>query len=124
MKWLHHLVGLAGEEEEVTTFLSKRLALVKKLGIIEIKLQFSSDIAKTIFASSYFNQGLKKWINDWNEEAYVQYDAKELYGDVIKYPSTRGPSDLLSALSNLEEPDRYQVIRYKGKISPEGWVHR
>ncbi|KOB64682.1 Uncharacterized protein OBRU01_21714, partial [Operophtera brumata] len=44
----------------------------------------------------------------------------ELYGS-FEGPTTVKPDHLLKLLSNLEEPDRVQEIRWKGKILPEGF---
>ncbi|KAL1516340.1 hypothetical protein ABEB36_000259 [Hypothenemus hampei] len=110
-------------EEKVLNFLLKRKAALDSLQILETDLQNAEDLKKEIFTSDYFNKGMREWINDWNKESYETYSYDDLYSEEQKYPKTIGPSQLISLLSNLEEDNRQDNIKYKGKISPEGWVY-
>lgn len=95
---------------------------MSNLGILESKIQTSKNLAKEVFKSRYFLTSMNKWINDWNMESFKEYTKEELYGDLTRTPTTISPKELKEKRTIHYEDDA-GYIKWRGKLSPEGWVH-
>lgn len=119
-KWHNHQDNLRSINK-VKFFLEQRKTIMESLGIIETPIQWKSHLEKEIFSSDYFNDGMREWVNIWNSHCFERYSTKDLYDNIIECPSTISCEELQEKLDTLEEDDRAEPIRWKGKIFPEGW---
>lgn len=109
-------------EIKVRAFLLKRKNILNQLGIPETDIHSKMDLKKEIFQSKYFNNGMRRWIDDWSTELYVKYTIQDLYPVTAQPPETISQEKLLVLLTRVLPLDS-PIIKWRGKISPEGWAH-
>lgn len=108
--------------DKLKSFLLKRKTILASLNMIESDLQTVEDLEKRILTSSYFNDGLKKWTDDWEKEIFRILPNNEIYGTAKKTPRAISILELKEKLTNLNEKERKSYTKYKGKLYPEGFT--
>lgn len=120
IKWQEQHPGEIKSEPNVLTFPKKRSMVVEYLNIINTRIQKSDNLIKEIFKCSFFNEELAEWTHDWEKDLFQEYSTSFLYGDLENTPNSIKPQEIYKLLFDLEEDDRVENIKWKGKLSPEG----
>lgn len=89
---------------------------------METELSFSSNLASSVLCSPYINGWCTAWVGDCCEGEEKEIDDSILYSGKKSLASNISPNNLQSLLSTLEEDDREEFVKWKGKILPEGFV--
>nr|AYP67572.1 PA [Old quarry swamp virus] len=120
-RWIDHEGGLQGEEK-VRNFILARCEALNSLDIMETELQEIDDLSSTVFNSPVFNSYMDQWLESWHVPDLEIREMEDMFLQ-DKRPCAIHPKQLLDHLSNLKEADRIEIVKWKAKIMPDGWLH-
>jgi len=116
--WEDHEGGLRGEEK-VLGFIMARVAAMEALGISDMTVDDYTNLESFTCCSKTLNEWMKQWTEAfYNEEYYAMIEGK---CETIHEPYTVTAEDLYKHLDKLDV-GRFEYIKWKGKISPDGFV--
>nr|QPL15297.1 polymerase PA [Hymenopteran orthomyxo-related virus OKIAV174] len=119
--WFNHPGHLKGERK-VMSFIVTRYEIMRNLNIIDTEVQDMKDLLGYVMPDTMFNDMKKQWVQDW-----YPIEINETINPIIlegnKMPRGVTPRDLLQNLSALNEMNRNNIVKWKGKILPEGWTY-
>lgn len=105
-------------------FLESRRGICQELGILETDVQEERDMLSTVLCSNLINKCVAEWENDILKTMKEKWTLEELY-EPSKGPKPLiniTPKTLLDNLTKLNEKERNNGCKWRGKMSPEGIV--
>nr|QPZ88438.1 putative polymerase PA [Soybean thrips quaranja-like virus 4] len=110
---------------KVRDFLLKRSQTMLELGISDNDLLEEPNIEEKVFQSDYINGLTNQWVNDWwveRENIESVEEVHKLIKECAETPKAIYPIMLKEKLDNLKGPERVETVKWKGKLTPEGWT--
>lgn len=117
-----NLLEKAIGESKVRTFLTERRANMKVLGLMETELSFSSNLDTSILCSPYGNEWCTEWLKDCCTGDVETNGDNVIYNGKKVTAANVSPNNFLQNLDNLEEDEREDYVKWRGKTLTEGFV--